>query len=253
MAAQDHENISCTVEGDLALLKRYQNGDQEALEELLSSHLALIDFWAGKAGRRIRWLTREDRRNQGCVGFIEAAQEFDVEQDKNFDVKARDAIKKAFRREKILPIPRHSYRNARRVLEAQQDLFVKLDRRPTNEELATKAQLSVKQVKNAFEVIAAFPLVLETDRESERVEVEDLFEFQNPYDEQLIRDLLKRLNRKDVIVIYRFYFFGQSEQEIAIELGRSEGAIATSLYRARQRLRAILSEDPPKKDGIRRY
>jgi hypothetical protein len=49
MEVENQKNSTCTVAADLELVRRYQSGDEEAVNELLKSHDHLIRFWVRKA------------------------------------------------------------------------------------------------------------------------------------------------------------------------------------------------------------
>ncbi len=255
MEAENQKKSRCTIESDLELLKRYQNGDQEALDDLVSSHLGLIYFWVGKVVRKIRWVSREDLRQEGCVGFIEAAKKFDISKNDDFHSKARELSREAvkaslFRSSEVGFIKRHLYRNCRKVVKAIDELSIELDRRPTHEELAERTKLTERQVNNAMDVIAALPFLLQSEEREERVEVEDLHQFEDPYEAQQIKDALKQLGRHEALVIIRFHFYGQTDSEIAKDLRRSTAAIKMARRRAEQKLRAIIFAEEFEKDGI---
>jgi RNA polymerase sporulation-specific sigma factor len=257
MEAENQKKSRCTIESDLELLKLYQDGNQEALNDLVSIHLGLIYLWVGKVVRRTRWVSREDLRQQGCVGFIEAVKKFDTSENEDFHSKARESARESVKASlfrssssKVSFVKRHQYRNCRKVAKAYDELINDLDRRPTHEELAERTKLTERQVNNAMEVIAALPFLFQSEEKYEPVEVEDLHQFEDPYQKQQIKDALKQLTRYEALVIIRYHFYGQTDSEIAKDLRRSTAAIKMARHRAEQKLRAIIFPEEFDKDGI---
>src|ERR1051325_258362 len=95
MEAENRKKPRCTVKADLELLRRYWKNDQQALDKLMSGHIGLIYFWVGKVLRRVNWADPDDLRQEGCVGFIEAAQKYETSQHVNFHSFARVSVRAA--------------------------------------------------------------------------------------------------------------------------------------------------------------
>lgn len=61
--------------------------------------------------------------------------------------------------------------------------------------------------------------------------------------EEALRDLrgvIKKLSKKEVILIYRRYYYMQSVRQIASELGTTERAVEGRLYRIKKRIKNLL-------------
>src|SRR3954471_5652514 len=160
MKEDDEPKPESTVDTDLELVRRSQNGDQEAMALLMERHMGLITTWVSK----LRWANPDDIKQEANIGFYYAVREFDLSQDSDFLDKARTYIKRAIYESKaVMPVNRTAYRRYRKVLRIQDELLQRLGRMPTLEELSTEAELSVKQVENALDVIAALPLRVETE------------------------------------------------------------------------------------------
>jgi RNA polymerase sigma-B factor len=236
MAAESQKKTICTVEEDLELVRRYQRGDQEALEILLKVHRRLIQFWVRKVWA---WADRDEVMQEANIGFSKAAQEFDVSIHDDFHLHARACVMRGvYESTAIMPVRRTLYRHYRQVMKAQDILLRKLDRRPTLEELSTETGLSVKQVETALNVIAAFCLPLE---EEDGLAIEEPSQSEDPYQSRLIKDALKQLSQEEVKVIILYYFYGKTDREIAEHMGKSAAAVKTARTRALEKLRAIIS------------
>jgi RNA polymerase sporulation-specific sigma factor len=241
--AAENPNSRCTVEADLELLSRYQDGDEDALDDLLKSHYRLIRFWVRKVLAVVISANREDVLQEARIGFFTAAREFKVPENGDFHTHARNRIKKAVYDSRAVRrrVKRTLWKNYDAVIQAQDRLLLKLNRAPALEELAEEAKLTVRQVDTALNVIAAFPFPLE--------EADEHFTIEDPYQTHLIRDSLNKLDWADAHIIIRRYFYGQTDPEIAENLGLSTGAVKMRRRRAEKKLRDIMSAEGDRKDG----
>ena len=231
------KKLICTAEADLELVRRYQNGDQEALVELLEVHRRLIKFWVRKVWA---WADRDEVMQESRIGFSLAAKEFDVSKHGDFHAHARNCVMRAvYESRAVMPVRPTLYKHYRQVLEAQDELMRRLDRRPTLEDLSEEAGLSVKQVENALNVVAAFPFPLEA--EDGELPIEEPYRIEDPYQSQLIEDALKQLRPDEARIIILYYLHGLTDREIGGELRKSEDAVKMARMRALAKLRDILS------------
>jgi RNA polymerase sigma factor (sigma-70 family) len=226
----------CTAETDLELINRYQNGDEQALNNLFQIHEGLIKFWARKVGSLA---DRDDVMQEARIGFMRAAQTFDVSTTHNFHLYARKMVMDGiFKSPTIRRVNATLVSHHREVLLAQNKLMRELDRMPTLEELSEATQLSIKQVENTLNVIAAFPAPLEAI--DDRRTIEESSQIEAAYQSELVADLINRLNPDQQDVIVRSYFYNQTPAEIASSLGKSEAAIKLARRRALTKLRNII-------------
>jgi RNA polymerase sporulation-specific sigma factor len=243
MAAKDQKRSRCAgSEADLKLLRRYQDGDEEALAALFKGHYGLIYTWVSRVLVTLSWANRDDIRQEALIGFWEAAKTFDTSGNGDFHSEARNsARRKIFESPEVRIVSRTLYEHYRKVMDAQDNLMKKLNRMPTLEELAHEAGLSVNQVNTALNVIAAFPLPLE--------EADGHLASEDPHQSQLIGDALNQLDANDPDIIIRYYYYGQTDSEIAIDLGMSPGAVKMARHRALEKLRGIILGEGDRKDG----
>jgi RNA polymerase sigma factor (sigma-70 family) len=236
MAAEGQKKTICTVETDLELVRRYQNGDEQALDELLEVHRRLIKFWVRTVWA---WAEREEVMQEANIGFSKAANEFDVSKHGDFHDHARACVMRGiYESRAIMPVRRTLYEHYRLVIKAQDTLLRKLDRIPTLEELSKETGLSVNQVETALNVIAAFWLPLE---EEDELAIKEPSKSEDPYQSLLIEAALKQLTEDEAQIIILYYFYGQTDREIGRVLNKSEDAVKMARRRALEKLRAIIS------------
>lgn len=246
MTATNQEPARCTIEADLALLIRYQNGDEEALANLVKCHLGLITFWARKIRANARWADLDDIKQEGSIGFVQAAKKFDTAGNGDFHGVARNFVRAAiYRSPEISRVKRSQYRRYLRVRTTTEKLMVELDRMPTLAEISKATGLTVKQVDSALNVVAAFPLSLE--------EAHDGSALEESVQSQALRDAIRQLDSYGAQIIIRCYFYGQTDGEIAMDLGRSEDAIRMARNRAEKKLKNLIFGNGVEKDGVSRH
>ena len=232
------KRFSC-AEADLDLVARYQSGDERALSILLEGHYGLIKYWARKV---LAWADREEIMAEASIAFFESVRDFNVSTNSDFHSHARDLIRRAiYNSPEVRRVRRNLYKNHRKVVEAQETLMERLNRRPSLEELSEETGLSVNQVNTAINVIAAFPFSLE--------EADGYLTIEDPYESHLIRETVNQLDSEDFEIIVRYYFYGQTDREIGEALGKSKGAITMARGRAIKKLRAIISGEGDLHDG----
>jgi len=242
MEVENQKNSTCTVAADLELVRRYQSGDEEAINELLKSHDHLIRFWVRKALAVVPSANREDVIQEAQIGFYQAAAKFNVSEDADFHTQARNHIKRAvYKSSAVRRVSRTLYKNYTEVMKAQARLIKKLNREPTLEELAAEAKLSVRQVDTALNVIAAFPFPLEEAKGYQASE--------DPYQTQFFNEAISILNSDDADIIIRHRLYGQTDPEIAADLGLATGTVKMRRHRAESKLRDIISVEGDRKDG----
>jgi RNA polymerase sigma factor (sigma-70 family) len=233
----ENRTKTCTAETDLALVSRYQNGDEQALNDLFQSHEGLMMFWARKVGSLA---DRDDVMQEARIGFMKAAQKFDVSRTDNFHAYARTMVMRGILESAtIRRVNRTLYSHYREVQLAQDKLIQELERMPTLKEVSEATQLPIKQVENSLNVIAAFPVPLEAI--DDRLAIEESSQIEAAYQSELITDAIDKLNPDQQEVIVRSYMYGQTPAEIASSLGKSEAAIKLARRRALTKLRNIIS------------
>lgn len=224
------QRFSC-AEADLELVGRYQSGDERALSVLLEGHYGLIKYWARKV---LAWADKEEIMAEANIAFFESVRDFNVSEHGDFHSHVRDAIRRAiYKSPEVRRVRRNLYKNHRKVVEAQDRLMEKLNRRPTLEELSEDTGLSVNQVNTAINVIAAFPFPLE--------EADGYLTIEDPSVWHSISEAVNELGAEDTKIIVGYYVYGQTDREIGEALSRSKGAITMARGRALKKLRAIIS------------
>src|SRR5581483_3410258 len=139
-----------TREQEVELAQRIEKGDLAAKERLINSNLRLVVKFA----RRFEGhgLSRDDLVQEAMLGLIRAAEKFDWRRGYKFSTYAVLWIKQSIQRGldntgRSVRIPAHIAQRERTVARIDSELATKLNREPTDEEVAERAKLPVEEVR----------------------------------------------------------------------------------------------------------
>lgn len=254
-AASTHE-LPGTPKGKLAWDKQRtrelfalykEQGDEDARNELVMSHLNLVRFLASKFKNRGEPL--DDLVQVGTIGLIKAIDRFDPERGLEFTTYATPTIlgeiKRHFRDKGwSVRVPRRLQELSSKVNQATDELTKELQRTPSTEEVASKLGVTVEEVLEAMESSSAYssvPLEAGGSDDDDAPAVIDHYasvdqDLAASDDRMVIEDTVKEFSPREQEVIRMRFNDNLTQVEIAKRLGVSQVQVSRLLRRTLKKL-----------------
>lgn len=209
------------------LIRRSQQGDQEAGARLIEENTGLI--WS--VARRFfgRGAEADDLFQLGCLGFLKAVEGFDLEYGTQFSTyavpKIAGEIRRFLRDDGAIKVSRSIKEQASAIKIARNRLSNAMGREPSVQEIADQTGLTIEQIAMAETATACIESI-------QRQSGEDGFSLENILSDTeseesmleriTLRQALSALPEREALVIKLRYFHGLTQDRVSKVLGVSQ-------------------------------
>jgi len=215
----------------LELIKRCQEGDKDAREQLVTDNIGLV--WSIVRRFANRGYEMEDLFQIGSIGLLKAIDKFDPSFEVKFSTYAvpmiTGEIKRFLRDDGMIKVSRTLKETSYKARLAKEALSSELGREPTIEEVSERTEISVENIVMAMEAGAEVESLYKTIYQGDGNAIflidkleEAKDENQNMVDRLALYDILNSLEEKDRNIIRLRYFMNRTQTDIAKELGISQ-------------------------------
>ncbi|HEY6398751.1 MAG TPA: RNA polymerase sigma factor WhiG [Solirubrobacteraceae bacterium] len=245
------------------LWRRYRDADdQRARERLVVAYSPLVKYVAGRMGSGLPAHVEEaDLISYGLVGLISAIERYEPEREIKFETYAVPRIRGAIIDElRTLDwVPRSVRARAREIEKANVKLEHKLQRAPSDEEIAGELGIEVEEFQESLIQISNSTIAaldeLWTVSDSSGDQVSLLHTLPDPSSpdpakvmdatdlKDRVADAIARLPEREKLVIALYYYENLTLREIGEVLGVTESRISQLHTKAVLRLRARMQDE----------
>ena len=223
-----------SLDEQLDLFKKYQNGDLTAKEELINGNLKLV--LSVLKNFTFRAIDLDDLFQVGVVGLIKAIDNFDLSHEVRFSTYAvpmiLGEIKRYLRDNSSLRVSRSIKDLAYKALKVKDELTFKNNKEPAIFEIALELGLpewEVAHALNSLKDTVSMSEPIYSDGGDVIYLADQLSNDEGVYDLETkiaLRNALTKIKDKEKYIIIQRYMIGRTQTELALEIGISQAQIS---------------------------
>ena len=222
-------------EETMALLRRTQEGDQAARQELIEGNLRLVLSVIQRFSSRGE--NADDLFQVGCVGLIKAIDNFDINQPVRFSTYGVPMIigeiRRYLRDNSAIRVSRSMRDTAYRVLQVRDRYLAEHQREPTVEQIAQELQIPREEVVFAMDAIVDPVSLYEPvysdggDAICVMDQVRDTKNTDEDWTDRIaLKEAMKRLDPRERRILSLRFYEGKTQMEVSAEVGISQAQVS---------------------------
>ncbi len=219
----------------IELIKKAQNGDDEARQQMICGNLRLVLSVVQKFAGRAENI--DDLFQVGCIGLIKAIDNFNIAFGLRFSTYGQPMIVGEIRRflrdNNALRVSRSVRDTAYKAMQARENLQKELGREPSTDEIAQRIEMPVNAVTIAMESIIEPVSLYEpvySDNNGDTLCLIDQVGQSNSEESWIcsiqMRQTVKNLSDRERTIIAMRYLAGKTQVEVANEIGISQAQVS---------------------------
>ncbi|MGE5629298.1 MAG: RNA polymerase sporulation sigma factor SigG [Solirubrobacterales bacterium] len=217
------------------LLQQMKDGNTEVRDKFINGNLRLVLSVIQRFNNRGE--NADDLFQVGCIGLIKAVDNFDLNQNVRFSTYAVPMIigeiRRYLRDNNSIRVSRSLRDIAYRALQVRERLLGENNKEPTISQIAKELQVPREEVVFALDAIqdpvSLFEPVFHDGGDAIYV-MDQISDSKNLDDNWLenisIKEAMKRLNKREKLILNMRFFDGRTQMEVADEIGISQAQVS---------------------------
>lgn len=232
-----------------ALIRRSQDGDQEAREAIVEMNLRLV--WSVVQRFLNRGYEPEDLFQIGCIGLLKSVDKFDLSYDVKFSTYAVPMIigeiQRFIRDDGTVKVSRSIKEQGNKIRRAKEELSKTYGRVPTVNEIAEYLDLTPEEVVFAQEASMQPASIHETvyENDGDPITLLDQIADNNEtkwFEKMALKDAIEELDEREKLIVFLRYFKDQTQTEVAERLGISQVQVSRLEKKILQQIKLRMKE-----------
>ena len=243
------------------LFKKLKQGDISVRNTIIESQMKLVYSVAKKYYKII---DKDTAIREGCIGLIKAVDRFDIDRGFKFSTFAVLCIEGSIKRylrdtneNFSIRFKRDDYSLLNKMNLAEEQLYAKLKREPTIDELVEYLEVDRESIINVKVLKDTISMDYEVKGDSKSTSTHELIEDatinleEDVVNKLILEDTLSILNAKERFIIEKHYLEEVSQAEIGKILGTSQAQVSRIETKALNKIKDAIKNDTIKSSTLK--